>query len=78
VYILAKTLGEQLTAVQTAIENAEDRQEYGIADMSVKRASLKTLYEREERLLSKIAQYGVDFIPGSSSITPRRANVTFS
>jgi acetyl-CoA carboxylase beta subunit len=78
VKILAKTLGEQLEAVQTAIEQAEDRQEYGIADMSVKRASLKTLYDREERLLQKISQYGANYTPGTATITPRRANVVFS
>ena len=52
---MAKTLSEQLTSVQTAIEKIESgAQSVSIDGVSVTRADLRTLYAREQRLLQKI------------------------
>lgn len=50
------TLAQQLESVQAAIEAIEGgAQSYTIEGFTYTRASLKTLYAREERLLNKIA-----------------------
>ena len=49
------TLAEQLASVQSAIEAIEaGAQSYTIAGRSYTRATLETLYRREERLQAKI------------------------
>lgn len=75
---MAKTLGEQLTDVQDAIEKAQSMQEYTKSDITIKRANLATLYAREDRLLQKISQYGADYSESAASTTARRAYVVFS
>lgn len=48
------TVTEQLENVQAAIAAIEDgAQSYSIRDRSYTRADLKTLYEREDRLLAR-------------------------
>ena len=54
---MAATLAEQLTSVQTAISNIESNgQSVGMSGRNLTKADLKTLYEREERLLARIAR----------------------
>ena len=51
-----KTLEDQLEHVQIAIERAENRQKYSIADREVWAADLETLYNREQSLITRIAR----------------------
>lgn len=53
---MAKTYSEQLDEVQAAIETIESgAQSYtGPSGRQVTRADLKTLYDREERLMEKV------------------------
>ena len=52
---MAKTLNEQLTSVQDAIEKIEGgAQSASIDGMQVTRADIHTLYDREAHLLRKI------------------------
>ncbi|MBN1377841.1 MAG: hypothetical protein JXA04_01245 [Gammaproteobacteria bacterium] len=54
---MAKTLAEQLTSVQAAIEAIETgEQSFTIEEATFTKANLSTLYAREERLLKKIAR----------------------
>jgi hypothetical protein len=54
---MARTLAAQLTSVQEAIEAIEmGHQSYTIDGVTFTRASLDTLYKREQRLLNKIAR----------------------
>jgi hypothetical protein len=54
---MAATLAQQLESVQAAIAAIEaGAQSYQIEGFAYTRATLKTLYEREERLLDKIAR----------------------
>lgn len=48
-----KTTLEQIEEVQEAISNVMKSQEYQTADLKNKRAMLKDLDEREERLLTR-------------------------
>ena len=51
------TLAEQLASVQAAIASIESGAQAASSEgESLTRADLKTLYEREERLLNKIAR----------------------
>ncbi|RKY23748.1 MAG: hypothetical protein DRP62_05265 [Planctomycetota bacterium] len=53
---MAKTLAEQLSSVQTAIEKIETKgQSVSFDGTSYTRANLKDLYEREKSLLRRIA-----------------------
>lgn len=76
---MAKTLGQQLDAVQTAITLAESGQEYKIADRELKRIPFSLLQKREETLITKINMYGRDYIEGQNT-TPMKmtANVKFT
>lgn len=52
-----RTLAEQLESVQSAIEAIEGgAQSYTIEGFAYTRGTLKTLYDREARLLSRIAK----------------------
>lgn len=75
---MAKTLGQQLDAVQAAITLAESGQEYKIADRELKRIPFSLLQKREETLITKINLYGRDYIEGQNT-TPMKmtANVQF-
>jgi len=54
---MALTLAEQLTSVQAAITAIETNgQSYSIEGVTYTRASLKTLYDREQRILDKITR----------------------
>jgi len=48
-----KTTAEQLEAVQTAIEAVESGQSYKVGNMTYTRATLSTLYAREDKLLTR-------------------------
>lgn len=76
---MAKTLGQQLDDVQTAIELALQGQEYKIADRELKRTPFSLLQKREDDLIAKIEMHGRNFIPGQNT-TAMRMNVpvTFS
>lgn len=76
---MAKTLGQQLDAVQTAITAVESSQSYELDGRKLTRADLSTLYKREDNLISKIETYGRDYIPGQNTKPMRRCvNVRFS
>lgn len=76
---MAKTLGQQLDAVQTAITAVEISQSYEFEERKLTRADLSTLYKREDDLISKIETYGRDYIPGQNAKPMRRTvNVRFS
>lgn len=76
---MAKTLGQQLDAVQTAITAVESSQSYELDGRKLTRADLSTLYKREDDLISKIESYGRDYIPGQNTQPMRRSvNVRFS
>ena len=54
---MAATLAAQLESVQAAIAAIEGgAQSYTIEGFTYMRSNLKTLYDREERLLNKIAR----------------------
>jgi len=76
---LAKTYGQQLDAVQTAIEAVETSQSYEFEGRKLTRADLQTLYSREDSLISKIEIHGRNYTPGqNTSPLKMRANVQFS
>jgi len=76
---LAKTYGEQLDAVQTAITAVETSQSYEMDGRKLTRADLETLYRREESLISKIEIHGRNYCPGqNTSPMKTRAHVQFS
>ena len=53
---MAETLDAQLTRVQAAIAGVETKgQTFNIDGVTYSRANLKTLYEREKRLLALVA-----------------------
>jgi len=53
---MPQTLAQQLESVQAAITAIEGgAQQYSIEGFTYTRGTLKTLYDREERLLKKIA-----------------------
>lgn len=55
--MIIATLAEQLASVQTAIAAIESGAQAASSEgESLTRADLKTLYDREERLLNKIAR----------------------
>ena len=55
--MVVRTLAEQLESVQSAIEAIEGgAQSYTIENFTYTRGSLKMLYDRETRLLSRIAK----------------------
>jgi len=64
--VMVKTLGQQLEAVQTAIEAVETSQSYKIDGKELTRANLKDLYNRENNLISKIDILGSSYIPGQN------------
>lgn len=64
---MAKTLGERLDELQESIETTQKSQAYQTGDNQLTRASLSSLYLQEERLLSKIAIYGRNYIEGSNT-----------
>lgn len=64
---MAKTLGQQLDAVQAAIEAVESSQSYEMNGRKLTRADLAVLYRREESLVSKIDAHGRDYIPGQNT-----------
>ncbi|WP_201353827.1 hypothetical protein [Hydrogenimonas urashimensis] len=77
--ILAQTLGEQLDEVQAAITASLKGHRMEIGDKSIEHVSLSKLQEREAYLIDKIAKYGRDHIPGSSTgPLPRKARIVFS
>lgn len=77
--VLAKTYGQQLDAVQTAIEAVETSQSYELDGRKLTRADLSTLYRREDDLISKIEIHGRNYIPGqNTSPMKMRAHVQFS
>jgi hypothetical protein len=54
---MAETLDAQLTRVQAAIAAIESgHQSYSVDGVTFTRANLKTLYEREARLLNLVAR----------------------
>jgi len=76
---LAKTLGQQLDAVQAAIEAAEGSQSYEFEDRKLTRADLATLYRQEKDLISKIEIHGRNYTPGqNTSPMKTRVHVQFS
>lgn len=79
---MAKTLGQQLDDVQSAIDAALSSQSYEISDggngRKLTRASLETLQVRENELIKKIEMFGRDYIPGQNTKpTKTRVNVVF-
>lgn len=76
---MAKTLGQQLDAVQTAIDAVETSQSYEMEGKKLTRADLGELYRREARLISKIDMHGRNHTLGQNS-TPMKmtAHVQFS
>ena len=76
---MAKTLGERLDEVQEAISRALKGQSVEIGDRRVEMPNLFRLQELEERLLSQIAKYGRDHVPGQNAKPlPTKARVVFS
>jgi hypothetical protein len=51
-----KSYTEQLESVQAAIEAVEAGQEYTIGNRTWRGADLKTLYDREQRLMPLVAR----------------------
>lgn len=64
---MAKTLGQQLDEVQAAISKTLEAQRYDKGDVSLSRAALFRLENREELLLGKIEVHGRDYIPGQNT-----------
>jgi len=58
---LAKTLLEQLTSVQNAIEAVLSSQSYKMNGREMTRADLDMLQAREDRLEEKIRRYGPNY-----------------
>lgn len=76
---MAKTLGQQLDDVQTAIESVLTSQKYVINGRELTRADLSALESREKTLIEKIEAHGRDYIPGQNAKPLKmRANVCFS
>jgi len=63
------TLGDRLVSVRRAIEKTESVQSYKINGREKENPILTTLYEREEKILKKISQYGEDYIEGAKKST---------
>lgn len=74
---MSKTLGEQLSAVQNAIEAVLTSQSYKLGGREMTRADLEVLYAREDRLEAKIEKYGCDYIPGQNKTPRRRLNIRY-
>jgi len=77
---LARTFGEQLDTIQTAIEALETgkAQSYEIEGRKMTYFDLRTLYAREEKLIKQISLYGRNYIPGQeTSPTKTRVKVVF-
>lgn len=62
-----KTIREQLEEVQTAITTVMTGQAYSINGRSMTRADLKALQDREEYLMNRAEQIGLDTIPGQKT-----------
>lgn len=76
---MAKTLGQQLDDVQTAIESVLTSQKYVINGRELTRADLSVLQTREDALIKKIEAHGRDYIAGqNTSPLKMSANVCFS
>ena len=76
---MAKTLGQQLDAVQTAITAVETSQSYELEGRKLTRADLSTLYKREDSLIAKIEIHGSNYTPGQNTTPMKtRAHVQFS
>ena len=79
--LVARSLGQQLDDVQSAIEAIETgrSQSYEIEGRKMTYLDLSSLYRRESALLKKIELHGRNFIEGQNSeAAPRRAKVVFS
>lgn len=76
---MAKTYGQQLDAVQAAIEAVESSQSYELDGRKLTRADLSTLYKREDSLIAKIEIHGRNYAPGQNTTPMKtRAHVQFS
>jgi len=76
---MAKTLGQQLDDVQTAIESVLTSQKYVINGRELTRADLAALQVRENDLIKKIEAHGRDYIAGQNTRPLKMsANVCFS
>lgn len=76
---MAKTLGQQLDDVQTAIESVLTSQKYVINGRELTRADLSVLQIREDSLIKKIEAHGRDYIAGQNTRPLKMsANVCFS
>lgn len=77
---MARTLGEQLDTIQTAIEALESgkAQSYEIEGRKMTYFDLRTLYDREEKLISKISRLGRNYTLGQETEAIKtRAKVVF-
>lgn len=76
---MAKTYGQMLDDVQAAISAVHSSQSYELDGRKLTRADLSTLYKEQSDLISKIENYGRDYIPGQNTKPTRRSvNVQFS
>jgi len=78
--LLGKTLGEQLDAVQKAIDVLESgkAQSYEIEGRRMTYVDLRILYEREEYLIKQIEKYGSSYIRGAqASPIKTRSRIVF-
>ena len=77
---MAKTLGEQLEALEKSIERSEIALENSTgADNMAKRESLRVLYAERRQLTRDIERKGADYSVVQAKLkSPRRAYVRFS
>ncbi len=51
-----KTTLQRLESVESTIADAEAVQAYGTGDLSIKKATLKTLYDRQDQLTTQLTR----------------------
>ncbi len=71
---MAKSLGQHLDRVQSAIEKLESgtAHSYEIDGRKMTYVDLPVLYKREKYLLIQIENFGRDYVPGQNSKPVRR------
>jgi len=69
---MAQTLGQRLADINTKIDKAENAQSYQNGDKQVSRGLLFRMYKERDSILSKIEQFGVNYIEGQTT-SPKKA-----
>lgn len=64
---MAKSLGEQLDAIQTAIDAVLTSQSYKMNGRELTRADMSALERREDKIIALIDMHGRDYIPGQNT-----------